>query len=240
VWVPVWLHFAPRGQAQSSTSTTPLGGPLHWPWQSILRSSPFWAMSACVFFFSYYWYFLLTWLPSYLTIARGYSTIGMGETLSVPLFAMAVVNIVAGVLADRLVATRGSVLRVRVLFASFGLVGASAILFLNMLPGRAPVLPILAVSICSFGLASSNFWAIAQYTSPSVIVGRAIGYLNTLSQIGGIFAPLVTGWSLGPHRDFKPAILIAGLCPIASVILLAIAGPKKLNQLKAQLEGAFS
>jgi MFS family permease len=93
----------------------------------------------------------------------------------------------------------------------------------------------LMVSMCSFGLASSNFWAIAQYASPSAVVGRAIGYLNTLSQIGGVVAPLITGWSLGPHRDFGVAILVAGLCPIVAAALLMLAGAKKLSQLKVEL-----
>jgi ACS family D-galactonate transporter-like MFS transporter len=237
LWVPGWTYFAPRRWADITTSAA-VPNPIRWPWCAMFCSTPVWAMSACVIFFSYYWYFLLTWMPSYLTMARGYSTIGMGKILSVPLFAMAVVNVLAGFLADRIVTMRRSVFDVRLWFASLGLLGASSILLLNVLPGRASVLPILVISICSLGLASSNFWAIAQYTSPSRMVGRAIGYLNTLSQIGGVIAPLVTGWSLGPQRDFRPAILIAGLCPIVSAGLLIMAGPKKLNQLKMELDDA--
>lgn len=236
LWVPVWAYFAPRPPKRIGSPVTPRVA-FHWPWRFVLRNSPFWALSACVLFFSYYWYFLLTWMPTYLIVARGYSTLGMGKILSVPLFAMAAINILAGFFADRLVDRTGSVFGVRLSFLSIGLFGASSILLLNLLSGRTGVLPILVISICSFGLASSNFWAIAQFTSPSQIVGRAIGYLNTLSQIGGVIAPLVTGWSLGPHRNFKPAILIAGLCPIVSLLLLTLARPKKLNELKTELTG---
>jgi MFS transporter, ACS family, D-galactonate transporter len=239
VWVPVWTYLAPRQRFREKPSAQTSTG-VRWEWRTILTTSPFWAMSACVLFFSYYWYFLLTWMPAYLTIARGYSTMGMGQTLSAPLFAMAVVNVLGGLLADKLITRGGSVFGVRLFFLTAGLLGASAILFLDVIPGRGPVLPILVLSICSFGLASSNFWAIAQYASPSAMVGRAIGYLNTLSQIGGVLAPLITGWSLGPHRNFKPAILIAGLCPLVSALLLALAGPKKLNDLKRELGGAVT
>ena len=159
LWIPVWAYFAPRPRKRTDTSPESKT-PAHWPWRSVLGASPFWALSACVFFFSYYWYFLLTWMPTYLISARGYSTVGMGKILSAPLFAMAVVNILAGLLADKLVARRGSVFGVRLSFASVGLLGASSILVLNILPSPTAVLPILVVSICSFGLASSNFWAI--------------------------------------------------------------------------------
>jgi MFS family permease len=234
LWVPVWTRFAPR---RSRPTVSPLGARprVHWPWREIFTSATFWSISACVIFFSYYWYFLLTWMPTYLMVARGYSPIGMGKILSTPLFAMAVLNVFAGFTADKLITKRGTVFGVRLAFLSAGLLGSSSILLLNVLPESGAVLPILVLSICSFGLASANYWAIAQYTSPAPLVGRAIGYLNTLSQIGGVVAPLVTGWTLGPHRNFKPAILIAGLCPLVSLLLLALAGPKNLARLKATL-----
>jgi MFS family permease len=234
LWVPLWTYFAPR-QPRSIRSPAEPRPSVHWPWRAIFKSATFWSLSACVIFFSYYWYFLLTWMPTYLIVSRGYSTLGMGKILSTPLFAMAAVNVLAGFTADKLITKNGGVFTVRLTFLCAGLLGSSSILLLNLLPGGGAVLPILVLSICSFGLASSNYWAIAQYTSPSPMVGRAIGYLNTLSQIGGVIAPLVTGWTLGPHRNFKPAILIAGLCPLVSLILLALAGPKSLDRLKAAL-----
>ncbi len=237
LWVPFWAHFAPRRQMER-TAAPKASKFIRWPWRSMVASPSLWALSASVLFFSYYWYFVLTWMPAYLTMARGYSTIGMGRILSIPLFAMALVNVLAGFLADKLIVLRGTVFGVRLSFLSLGLIGAGAILLLNVLPGRSPVLPVLTISICSFGIASSSFWAIAQYTSPSVMVGRAIGFLNTISQIGGIGAPLITGWSLGPHKDFRLAILLAGLSPIVSVALLLLAGPKGLDKLKADLAAA--
>ena len=233
-WVPAWAALAPPKSQQVTTSNiSPHVSPRRW--RSVLVSPAFFAMSACIFFLSYYWYFLLTWMPAYLISARGYTTIGMGTILSTPLFCMAAVNVLAGFLADKLVTRRGSVFGVRLTFAALGALGSAAILFLNVLPGRNPVLPILVISMCSFGIASSNFWAIAQYASPSTLVGRVIGYLNTLSQIGGVVAPLITGWSLGPHRDFRIAILVAGVCSIVAAILLAVAGPDKLTRLKLTL-----
>jgi ACS family D-galactonate transporter-like MFS transporter len=236
LWVPAWVAFAPRRVVEKPS--TPLetrrqpgmAGPT-------LSSPAFWAMCACVFFFSYYWYFLLTWMPAYLTMSRGFSTLGMGRTLSAPLFAMAVTNLIAGWAADWLVKRNGAVFRVRVWFAGAGLAGAAAILLLDVLPERAAVLPVLIVSICSFGVASANYWAIVQYTPPAAIVGRTVGFLNTLSQVGGIAAPLVTGWSLGAQKNFGFAIFLAGVSPLISCLLLFVASPRGLEKLKETLSG---
>jgi ACS family glucarate transporter-like MFS transporter len=174
-------------------------------------------------------------MPAYLTMNRGFSTLGMGRILSTPLFAMAVVNIAGGWCADRLIARSGSVFAVRIRFVGAGLLGASAILLLNFLPGRTPVLAILFVSICSFGVASSSFWSIAQHTPPSPMVGRSIGYLNSVGQLAGIAAPLITGWTLGPQKNFGFAIMVAGASPLMACLLLLTAGTSGLTGIKKVL-----
>lgn len=238
LWVPAWLYWTPR-QASAPRELDAKLRP-RWPWRVALSSPAVWAMSGCVFFFSYYWYFVLTWMPTYLTAARGFSTMQMGEILSVPLFSMAGVNIAAGWLADKFAARSGNVFRVRLWFAAAGLLGAGLVLILNVAPGRAPVLPVLIVSICSFGVASSGYWAIVQFVPPVSLVGRTVGYLNTLSQIGGIAAPLITGWTLGPHNNFGLAIFLAGVSPWIACVLLFIAGPGGLAKLKESLGNTWA
>jgi MFS family permease len=232
LWVPFWILLAPRSRQSRPRQIETAEAPQQWPWAAVLFSPAFWAISACVFFFSYYWYFLLTWMPAYLTLSRGFSTMGMGRIFSMPLFIMAVVNVGIGWLADRVATRSEAVFRTRILFAAAGLVGASSILLLNVLPGRTPVLPILVISICSFGVTSSSYWAMAQHIPPSVLAGRTIGYLNTLSQVAGAVAPVITGWSLGPAKNFQFAISLAGITPLIACILLFIAGPRGLDQLK--------
>jgi MFS family permease len=234
-WVPFWLLLAPRKHEARVAQAESAAPPHQWPWMAVLSSPAFWAMSGCIFFMSYYWYFLLTWMPAYLIMARGFSAIGMGRILSMPLFTMAVVNIGFGWLADKLAARNDAIFRTRIAFAAAGLLGASSILLLNVLSGRAPVLPILVISICSFGVTSSSYWAIAQHAPPTFLVGRSIGYLNTLSQIAGAVAPVITGWSLGPTHNFRFAILLAGIAPLIACVLLFAAGPQNLEKLKNTL-----
>jgi MFS family permease len=228
LWAPGWLIFAPRVEKTASPSPT--------DWAEILQDPTLWAMAAAVLFFSYYWYFVLTWVPNYLTSARGYSTLAMGRILSAPLACMAVTNIATGIWADRLVKKAVSLFRTRFLFAAAGLVGASSLLLLNLLPGNQFVMPVLLISICSFGVVSANFWTLAQNVAPPEKVGRVIGFLNTISQVGGIAAPLITGRILGPAKDFPPAIAIAGICPLIALIPLFVT-TRGIDRLRGRLHG---
>jgi MFS family permease len=233
LWLPFWLFLAPadppaaKVHAQAERRRT--------PWREVFASRVFWAMCLCIFLSSYYWYFVLTWVPAYLTLSRGFSTLEMGRVLSTPLFLMAGWNVLAGSAADRLARRTGSVFRIRVLFAVLGYIGAGALLLLLVMPGRGPVLPILLVSMCFVGVGNSNYWAISQHAPPAHMVGRTIGFLNTISQVAGAAAPLITGWVMGPEKQFGVAIALAGACPLLAAACLLIAGARGLDEMKSRL-----
>jgi ACS family glucarate transporter-like MFS transporter len=233
LWLPFWLWLVPRDRSRAAAGVESSGRSVRWG--ALLGSRALWAMSASIFLSSYYWYFVLTWVPAYLTLSRGFSTLEMGRILSVPLFVMAALNILAGVIADRLAARLGSVFRVRLWFAGGGYIVSAAILLLLVLTNRAAVFPVLLVSVCATGIGNSNYWAISQHAPPANMVGRTIGYLNTISQIAGAAAPLITGFILGPQKQFGPAILIAGVCPVLAAGCLAFMGAKGLEQVKLLL-----
>ena len=233
LWLPFWLWFAPRNDAQPARTAAP---PIPLTREAI-RMRAFWAMPLCIFLSSYFWYFLLNWVPTYLTSTRGFSTTGMGRVLSIPLFAMAAMNIIAGRIADRLVARVGSVFRVRMWFCAGGYILSGALLLLLVVRDRTLVMPILLVAVCATGIGNSNYWTIAQSVAPKTIVGRAIGYLNTISQAAGAAAPLLTGWILGPQKDFGVALVIAGIsAPLAAACLL-FTGAGGLERMRKALAG---
>jgi MFS family permease len=160
----------------------------------------------------------------------------MGRVLSGPLFAMAVVNIAAGWVADRLVRRVGSVFRVRLWFCAAGYLGSGALLLLLVMPAKSAVLPVLLVAVCATGVGNANYWAIAQHAAPSHLVGRAIGYLNTISQFAGAAAPLITGWILGPEKQFTVAVAIAGVsAPLAAgcLVFTGVRGLERMRELLA-------
>ena len=239
VWVPCWLLAAPsdgtRAERQAQKAEDDLAEPRRWTWRMLLANKTFWAMSLSILLSSYYWYFVLTWVPSYLILARGFSTLGMGKVLSTALFTMAIANVVAGATADK-VAARIGVFRARLWFGVVGYVGTAAILLL-LVTDRSWALPILTFSLCSTGIGNSTFWTITQHASPKNMVGRTVGFLNTVSVAAGAAAPVITGWILGPQKHFGPAILVAGVCPVLAAACLLAAGSKGLARMKSLLAG---
>ncbi len=153
IWVPCWLFAAPpdgtRAERQAARAAEEPAGPRPWTWRMVLSNGTFWAMTLSILLSSYYWYFVLTWVPSYLVLSRGFSTLGMGRILSSALFAMAVMNVIAGAAADR-VAARVGVFRARLWFGVLGYLGTGVILLL-LVTDRSWSLPVLAFSLCATG-----------------------------------------------------------------------------------------
>ncbi|HVV46068.1 MAG TPA: MFS transporter [Bryobacteraceae bacterium] len=230
VWLPFWWFTAPREVPRTRTVQT--SSALNW--RALVRGKSFWALSLCILLASYDWYFVLTWVPSYLVLSKGFTTLQMGSIVSTCLFAMAGTNVVAGFAADRL-AGRIGVFRSRVMFAAAGYVGTAAVLLLLVARERGWVLPILAFSICATGAGNASFWALVQQISPRHLAGRSVGYLNTLSQVAGAAAPVITGWILGPEKQFGPAILVAGICPVLAAACLLAAGSSGLEETRVML-----
>jgi MFS family permease len=230
-WLPFWLWYAPRDDGRKQGAVAP---PIRLN-RDILRLRAFWTLPACIFLSSYFWYFLLTWVPTYLTSSRGFSTTEMGHVLSIPLFTMAAANVLAGRVADRMVRRVGSVFRVRLWFCATGYVLSGTVLLLLVLRDRAAVVPVLLVAVCATGIGNANFWAIAQTVAPASLVGRIIGYLNTLSNLAGAVAPLITGWILGPQKQFGVALAIAGVSAPLAAACLILTGAGGLRRIQRAL-----
>jgi len=209
VWlVPWWL-------AASSPKAPPAREAAAFSYAVALRNPLFWCIAAGAFFYSYYWYFILTWVPTYLVDAHGMSFRKMGFTLGAPLAATTATNLAGGWLADRVIARGHAPLKVRKYFVAGGFLLATSLALLPVTP-RDWVLALFVVSMCGMGFSVSNYWAITHIISPPQWIGRVIGYQNLIAQTAGIAAPIVTGYLLGEKRDFTVGILCAGLAPVAA------------------------
>ena len=118
--------------------------------------------------------------------------------------------------------------------------GPSACVMMRGMPAnmrfQAPLsgMVVMFVSMCSFGIVSSNFWTLAQNVAPRTKVARVIGFLNTASQVAGIAAPWITGYIIGPAKHFAPAVAIAGVCPLVSLVPLFMAS-RGMERLRTEL-----
>jgi len=233
LWLWPWLHGAPVGANQinhrnAASEVNPMQ-----VWGKLLLNPITWGLGLSAVFYGYFWYFCLTWLPSYLVMSRGFTYTKMGTFMALPLVAMAVSSIVFGRLADRLAWTHTPLL-IRELFVMVGFLTASSIVLITAAQSSAQVLAILLFSFTALGFAGANYWAITQLVSPARMVGRVVGGQNALAQLGGVLAPIITALLLGNGHDFRRAFWLAGIClPIAVGVMMFFIREGAVGQLNS-------
>lgn len=221
LWLIPWAIWAPKETPARDTKSGAEQIPI--PWLAAAATPLFWAVTFGAFFYSYYWYFILTWVPSYLVNELGYSNAKMGSVLGAPLAVSAFTSLAAGAVADRVIRSTGwAPLTVRKGFVTVGFLLGCTIVWVASLPRDAAVLPLFLLAMGGMGFGVSNYWALTHLVSPAPWIGRVLGYQNTVAQLAGVAAPIVTGILVGGEKRFGTAILLAGCSPlVAAVAILA-------------------
>jgi len=152
---------------------------------------------------NYAWYFMLTWLPSYLLMERHYSTRMMALTGWLPFCATATGAAMGGYLSDMWIQRGGSPTLVRKTFAVTGLAGCAVFLLpAAMVEDQVVAMSLLILAAWIYGLFSSNLWAITQTLAGAAAAGKWTGIQNCAGNLAGIAAPIVTGFIVGRTGKF--------------------------------------
>ena len=213
LWLIPWAVAAPKIRTASSLCAR-YDGP---GFADILKKRDAWGTLLGLFCSNYAWYFMLTWLPQYLLLERGYSTRLMALTGWLPFCATACGAAFGGWLSDRLIHRGASPTLVRKTFAVTGLSG-SALFFMPtaLVADQRLSMELLVAGAFIYGLFSSNLWAITQTLAGPLAAGKWTGLQNCVGNLAGIAAPIVTGFIVEKTGKFYfafvwvCAILIVG------------------------------
>jgi MFS family permease len=212
LWLAPWL--ASTGGYAPQQARARIAGP---GWFDLLRRRELWGTSLAMFALGYVWYFLLSWLPSYLVKERGFSMRTMAIAGSVPFWGMAAASLLGGWTSDRWIASGGDPSRVRKTYAVAGLLlCAAALLPSAMVRDVRLSVTLITVACLSLGLLTSNVWAITQTLAGPLAAGKWTGLQNAIGNLGGVLSPLLTGWVVARTGSFllafaaASAVLVAG------------------------------
>jgi MFS family permease len=162
--------------------------------RALLGKWPLWSMSIVHALGNYCFYFLLAWLPLFLTKSRGFS---IGEMTLLATLGYAVQGACAlgyGHFSDWWTRSgRSEALCRRWMMVVSQLLAAAAILGLAFAHDAATI----AVLLCLAGAASAslslNLYAVAQMFAGPRASGTWVGVQNAIGNLSGIVGPIVTG-----------------------------------------------
>lgn len=168
-----------------------------------------WGTFLGLFCYNYAWYFLITWLPSYLVSERHYTTQMMSTYGSLPFWGVAGSSLVCGFVSDLLIGAGASPTRVRKSFVVTGLLLGTLLLPAALVTDARVSMALLVIACVSMGLFSSNCWAITQTLATQQAAARWTGFQNAFANFAGVVAPWLTGWSVKTSGSYVTAFAVA-------------------------------
>jgi len=204
---PAERDFIVRGGAQpEDRARAAKGAPLIY----LLRRRKVWGLALGSASYNYTFYFLLTWLPSYLSKALHVDIFHAALYTSVPWTFATLTDLVAGGwLVDELIQRGWSAVRVRQIVLIGGTTVGLAIFGTAYAHTPVTVLFWISMSIGGLSAASPVVWSIPSLIAPRESVGTVGGILNFGNQLAGIAAPIAAGYIYRATNSFSWAFVAA-------------------------------
>jgi len=234
-----WYRDDPAGHpAIAASDLTYLGQDAHLanapssdgtPWKCLFSSINLWSFFWMYFASSYGFWFLLTWLPTFLMGQFHISAQRSSLYAALPLAVGAMSSVIGGALSDWLVRHTGSLLWGR-RFVGLGGYLIAAIGFAAAAVMRTPFAAIFWLMIAELGLdlAVPVAWAACLEVGGS-FGGTTTAFMNTASTISAAISPLAAAWMFMRFGSFTSMLMSAGaLYFLASFLWLKVDATQSL------------
>jgi MFS transporter, ACS family, D-galactonate transporter len=170
--------------------------------------------------YNYVFYLLLTWLPSYLSMALHIDLLHSFLYTGVPwLIATATDLFVGGMLVDALVSRGWNAELVRKIVLVVGTACGLGILGAAHAHSAMRALAWISLSIGGLAAAAPVGWSIPALIAPRASVGKVGGIVNFVCQVSGITAQILTGYIVRATHSYALAFGISAI-----YLALGIAG----------------
>jgi len=210
LWVAWWLAVYRASPSDDAAGAQPDHAHGRIRWATLLKYRTTWGVMLGQAGYLYIYYVFATWLPGYLVLQRGMSTLTTGVVGMLPFLVGTICVILGGWAGDRLIAAGRRVTLVRKGFAVGGLFGATVF----TIAGAYAPDDFLAITFLTLSMAGASFCTAAVNSipidvAPPHIVSSLVSLQNFGGNVGGSFAPLVTGLLISPSGDFTVPLLVA-------------------------------
>jgi len=214
IWVVPWLFAAPRNLQGVRSVAVATAAP---PARRFHFNRNLLGICLGFFCFDYYWYLFVTWLPDYLVNVRHLTLMRAGLYAALPYFIFGACEPLGGWITDWFIGWGWDETRARKAMLTVAFLCGLLLIPAARVESTLGALAFLTGA--SFvGLASGNLFAVLQCCAPPDEVGIWTGFENFAGNIGGVLAPLVTGFLIASTHTYLPGFALAAGVLVAGIL----------------------
>ncbi len=220
-WIAVWLTRyrdpSPQERAPEEPRSPDAGGAGAVSWSGLFRYRTIWGMCLGFFCLNFVIYFFITWFPSYLVQARGFSMLRVGSLGAVPALCAVLGGWLGGYVSDALVRRGCSLTVARKTCLVGGMLLSASIALAARVPSEAAAMALFCLSYSSLP---------ADVAPTQAHVASIAGIQNFFSGVAGVLTTTFTGVVVSlTHGSFVLPLLIGGgICVLGALSYLLLVG----------------
>jgi MFS family permease len=228
IWLAPWLLLAENdlpSKAQLAVSKKQASSVT---FGSIMSSPVIWGAMINNFCYGYFTFYCMTWMPAYLVEQRGLSLESSGLYTFFSFAGIAIVAMLAGWAADRIIATGRDPVFVRKAFVVAGFVGGCTVLLGVFAQSLEEALFWNVLSLSLLGLNTANNLALCKLTLiPKQAIGLATGVQQVATSLAGGVSAALSGWLLHISGSYDlPMMVIFAFLVIGAANTIILLRPK--------------
>ena len=223
----LWLKYYredPGAGLEADKKPAPAGARSKAVFFAILKHPTTWWFNLGNIGTSYVFWLYFTWLPTYLTTARGMTLTRAGWVATVPFIAGVAAVPIGGYMSDYLVKRGMDLIRARLAPTVGGcLLAAIAVAPLNYIQDTGIAVALMTLSLFAGALRVGVLWALVGDIAPSEVVGTFGGIQNFANFVGAALAPIGTGLILKMTNSYNHVFSVSAvLCALGAVSYIMI------------------
>ena len=214
LWLWPWFRVT-RGHVFDASADADLPSI---PYRAILRRREFWGAALGHFSINYAFYFVITWLPTFLVKAGGFTISQMAGIAAAIYGIYAATTALAGAASDQWIRRGGSTTRVRKTFVVTASLGAAITIACCAYVEPRTAAWLLGVAAVFFGLSTPMIFSIGATLAGPRAAGRWAGAQNLTGQLAGVVAPVITGLIVDRTGAYSGAFAIAAAWSVLAIV----------------------
>ncbi|MDD2797349.1 MAG: MFS transporter [Bacteroidales bacterium] len=223
IWIGFWLYF---NNKKNSTHKVVQEVDLNtqtvkkYSFSEVLKSKNAWVFISMRMLFDPIFYFLMFWIPKFMSESRGIPIDLIGKLFWIPFLVLGLSNILGGYLSDKVFTKTSSLNVARKSLMAIGALLTLSVLFVQHVDSAYAVIALISVFFFAHGLWITNYSTAVGDVFGSKATSTMFGLTGTFGALSAFGVNRGIGYVVS-HYSYDPLWIWAGLMyPIAFVIFM--------------------
>ena len=223
IWIGLWLYLNNKTNSQLKIENKPkTQSTAKYSFSEVLKNKNAWVFIVMRMLFDPIFYFLMFWIPKFMSESRGISIDLIGKLFWIPFMVLGISNILGGYLSDKIFKKTNSLNIARKSLMGIAALLTLSVLFVQQVDSAYSVIALISVFFLAHGLWITNYSTAVGDVFGSKATSTMFGLTGTFGAVSAFFVNRGIGHVV-TNFSYDPLWIWAGLMyPVAFILMLTL------------------